>query len=519
LDKDSQNGQYSLEEWVLLQNSQAASLHKFLSDLRNKALQKLKQHLYTTQEYAVGAALILGDKKELDPALKQSYSITGAMHVLAVSGLHVGFIYLLFNFLLSLVKINHKAWRAVKLVLLIAIIWLFAFITGASPSVSRAACMFTFLAFGRFFNRHTNIYNTLAASAFLLLLINPLFLCHPGFLLSYAALTGILFFQHSIYQLIYIKNKVPDYLWKLVSLSIAAQLTTFPLSLYFFHQMPVFFWLSGMAVVPLAVIILGVGLLVIFFGNVPVLGWLAGKTLYGSIYLLNSIIKLIKEIPGSQLINEVWMSEFGLLMLYLFLSFIMIFIRSKRSVYLHISLLFLLICGSAYAFRDWKCHHQKELVIYHIKKHTAMEIIEGKNAFCLHDPQLASEKLHYASKNYHLFKKIEKAQSTPVVPALETKGAQWFYKNQFVKAGDILIGIHDGSSGLFGLSELNPEYLILSNDPGIDLNEIKQIPNFKLLILDTSNSYHYVKKMKKRCRQLGVHFIDINQEGAFILPF
>ena len=126
------------------------------------------------------------------------------MHVLAVSGLHVGLIYFGLSFLLGLLPFKSSNWVWIKTWIMVAGVWFFALLTGASPSVLRAATMFSFIIVGQAMRHHPSIYNTLAGSAFFLLCIQPYMLFEVGFQLSYLAVTGIIYFQAKIYGELYI---------------------------------------------------------------------------------------------------------------------------------------------------------------------------------------------------------------------------------------------------------------------------------------------------------------------------
>ena len=207
---------------------------------RTSLMTTLREHLpAASNELAVGAALILGKRDELQQDLRNAYADTGAIHVLAVSGLHVGFVAFGLGWLLGLGLLGRRSWRWVRLVLILLGIWAFALVTGLSPSVQRAATMFSFIQLGLVLDRRASIYNTLAASAFVLLLVDPFLLFDVGFQLSYLAVTGIIFFQPKIYRAWHPPNRLLDYCWKLTAVAIAAQLTTFPISIYYFHQFPV----------------------------------------------------------------------------------------------------------------------------------------------------------------------------------------------------------------------------------------------------------------------------------------
>ena len=208
------------------------SLKNQAAKIRSNLIDKYKKAGIKGDEFAVIAALTLGDKSHLNSDLKHKFSATGAMHVLAVSGLHVGILYLVLTNFLSLFRKKNHVLSGIAAILFL---WTFAFITGLSTSVMRACTMLSFIIIAETLKRKTNIYNTLSLSAFILILINPLVIYEVGFQLSYAAVTSIVFFQPKIYNLLKTESKFIGYPLKLLSVSIAAQIGTFPISIFYFH--------------------------------------------------------------------------------------------------------------------------------------------------------------------------------------------------------------------------------------------------------------------------------------------
>ena len=250
--------------WWISTSQIGFSLIRFSHQWQDFFLEKINQWRLRERETAVSKALLLGFREDIDQELMKAYSSAGAMHVLAVSGLHVGIIYLMLA--KALFFLQGKAWRrGLKLLLLIVFLWGYALLTGLSASVVRAATMFSFVAVGQLFNRHTSIYNTIVVSAFFLLLIKPTYLFEVGFQLSYAAVFGIVWLQPRMERLLpALPTRLLRGLWAITTVSIAAQLATFPLGLYYFHQFPALFLISNILVIPLVSILMyyGIGLLV-----------------------------------------------------------------------------------------------------------------------------------------------------------------------------------------------------------------------------------------------------------------
>lgn len=193
----------------------------------------------------------------------EAYSKTGTMHVLSVSGMHVGIVFLVLSFLFKPLDKFH-ALSYFRIFLIVPAIWFYAMISGFSSPVCRAALMISLVVIGKVLHRNLNSYHIIAISAFFLLLYNPFFLFDVGFQLSYLAVFGLVYFHPKLYQLFHFHNKIFDYLWSYCALSIAAQLATFPLGLYYFHQFPLYFLLSNLLILLPVTLIMYLGILLLF---------------------------------------------------------------------------------------------------------------------------------------------------------------------------------------------------------------------------------------------------------------
>lgn len=324
-----------VSDWKLIEKKKG--IHNFILQQRAHLLKVLEKYLPTENEFAVGAALCLGNKELLSDELKNEFATVGAMHVLAVSGLHVGIIFSLLFKILNLFKTRKKVWVFAKIALTILCIWLFALLTGASPSVLRAAIMFSFITISLYSRRFRNTYNTLAAAALLLLLYDPYLLYDVGFQLSFTAVTGIVYLHPRIYTLFDFKWKVPDYLWQITSVGIAAQLATFPIGLYYFHHLPINFMLTGLFVVPFAFLILSLGI-ALFVVQVAssTLASVVGFVLYAAIWINNALIHLVFSLPTNDFGHFV-LSGLGLVGIYGLYLLLDQYLKTSRSAYLCLS--------------------------------------------------------------------------------------------------------------------------------------------------------------------------------------
>ena len=296
---------------------------------RAQLIRNWRANGFSERENAVIAALILGDRSFLDDGLRQDFAGAGAVHILAVSGLHVGIIYLFAVSVLGYL-LRGKRWRWLSFLLVLVVLWLYAAITGFSPSVLRASTMFSFIALGKFHGHRLNVYNMLFASAFFLLMIDPFLLGQVGFQLSYLAVLGIVYLHPKIYGLLYTRYWLPDKLWSLLVVSFCAQLATFPLSIHYFNQFPTYFFFTNLLVIPLAWLILHAGVIWLITFSIPILGDVFAHIANGAAYILNEVVSWITTWPGAVL-ERVYFTGYTSFFVYLFIvAAIAVFIRPGR---------------------------------------------------------------------------------------------------------------------------------------------------------------------------------------------
>ncbi len=260
----------------------------------------LTVHLGHGDEFAFVKAMVLGLRDRIDPELQQAYSAAGAVHVLSVSGLHVGILYLALAFVLGFLR-KGRFGKGVFTVLMLSILWFYALMTGFSAPVLRSALMFSMVLTGQALGRSHHPFNTLCAAAFLILLFDPFALFSAGFQLSFMAVGGMVLFQNDLYRLFTVRNRAGDWLWNLTATALVTQCLTFPLVIYYFHQFPLWFWLANPVIIPLSslVLVLAIGLPVVSW--VPFLAEGVGKLLFGAMWLLNQVVRWTEMLPGSVL--------------------------------------------------------------------------------------------------------------------------------------------------------------------------------------------------------------------------
>lgn len=470
-------------------------------------LKALAKHLPKGDTYAVGAALIMGERSQLSQEIKQAYSNSGAVHVLSVSGLHVGVLAIVLRFLFGWFGQNKKAQK-LGLGLELGSIWLFTLLTGAAPATLRAAVMFSLIIGARAVMRQYNIWNILAASAFALLCWQPNLLWDIGFQLSYLAIAGIVAFQPWIYDRWSAPNLFLDYIWKLTSVGLAAQLTTGPLSIYYFHQFPLFFWLSGLVAVPLSGLVLILGLLLFLLEALQIpAGWI-GQVLSWSVQLLNGLIVAIHELPQA-VVSGFWWNAVATLGMYGILVLICVALYGRKLRWLNAAFLGLAIWAFAQYPGIYRAQSQQHLICYHVPKASVLDLVQGREALTLSNADTIPESMAAQNHRFHLrlntSHQLDWESSFRWGIAGLRDGCLFFGKNK--------IGIVDGMES----KPLPPyDYLLIRNNPWIYPEDISKTT--KLIILDGSNRFGTRSWVKKLGGKLNIPVHDTADRGAWLLP-
>lgn len=337
--------------------------------MRNNLLSIFERANLQPDELAVISALTVGYKELLDDTLRRTYSAAGAMHILAVSGLHVGVIYGIVLLVLSLFP---KIDKRLKLIISLICLWLFALITGFSPSVLRATAMFSLMEIGRCMGYRTNSYNTLAAVAFALLIADHRNLYNLGFQLSFLAVLSIMMFYPHIRNLLYIKTKLLRWIWELMAVSIAAQIGTLPITLLNFGQFSNYFLLTNMMATPMASIIIYLAVLLLIVSPIQPLFWCIGKALGFTVWLLNSGLRGIEALPGA-LSQGLYCSPLQSILLVAAIATLALYLERKHLRNLRLTLIFLCLFVIIQHTRN-TTKQTNELVVFDVPQRTVVAL-------------------------------------------------------------------------------------------------------------------------------------------------
>ncbi|RYG02717.1 MAG: ComEC family competence protein, partial [Chitinophagaceae bacterium] len=373
----------------VLPGRETSRLKLLIFSLRERIVTTIAANIPGTREAGLAQALLIGYKDNLDRDLIQSYSNTGVVHVVAISGLHLGLIYaILVLFTGRLARNRFGKW--VQLSLILIGVWLFTLLAGASASVVRSAVMFTCIAIGNALSRRSSVYNSLAASAFLLLTYNPFWLWDTGFQLSYAAVLSIIVYQKTVTNLIYPSNKLLLILWKSCSVTISAQILTTPVTIFYFHQFPVFFLFTNLVAIPLSGIILLGEILLCCTNWIPAVGHLIGKLIAYLIRLMNFCVELADSLPNASW-QPLQIDRYQYLLLFVFIGLLSgwLMFRNRACLMPAVATLLMILSIRLYSFES--ASRQYRFIVYNVPKTTAIDYLAGRNCLFVADSGLIKD--------------------------------------------------------------------------------------------------------------------------------
>ena len=514
------------DRWIVVDSKPKWLMSKAFA-LRDKMFTLFRGVGIDGENLAVLSALTTGYKGLLDNETRRVFSASGAMHILAVSGLHVGILFAtLSGFLFFLARI--KRGKLIKAAILVGFLWFFAVFTGLSPSVIRASLMFSLVIIGTTFSVKTNIYNTLSASAFVILAINPMLLAEVGFQLSYLAVLSIVFFYPHIYKLLYIKNRWVDKVWVLVSVSLAAQLGTFALGLLYFNQFPNYFLFTNLYAIPLAFVVLYLTIALLIFSPIPFLASAFGWVLNTTLTALNYLIKFTEALPYSTT-SGISISTSQAIFIAAAILMLALLVHYRKPIYV-IGLLFSsLLFMAEGAYFSINRYNQNEVVIFGQRQATLVGF-KHQNSFTL----LTSDTLVNAAisdysfsidgylnrmgltRNTKLTKYrtigFEPSESSEVVFKHNSLG-HWFVfdgKTIFIPAenviGDFLVDI-----------PLELDVFLINGHSTSTWQKTLSLLKPKIVVVDATVPIWQQERIEENLKTQGITVHFISQQGAFIL--
>ncbi|MCX6279089.1 MAG: ComEC/Rec2 family competence protein [Bacteroidetes bacterium] len=497
-------------------------LRKFAFRCRDKLLDLLRINHVEGKEFAVAAALLLGYVGDLTPDLMHDYAASGAMHVLSVSGMHVGIIYLFFEFLLGF--LNKNKWgRWAKTLILLLFIWFYACLTGLSPCVFRSAAMLTLPILAKSMNRAPNMYNVIAASLIFTLAIDPFLILDVGFQLSYLAVIGLVVLYKPIYDLYITSAWLPDKIWSVLAVSIAAQIATLPITLYVFHQFPNYFLITNLLVVPLSSLIIYVGILLMAVGSIPVLALIVAKCLIFLIWLLNSSIHFIEGLPWST-VTGIHISSQEMLILYIIIITGFLFLTLRQIPLLYFFLI--AVIGFMILSVNFRLHRleSSRFLVFNVKYIALFE-------FSFQDRAIIFYGNGKPTDGVSLKENFKNVGEDLYAHGIRSYISSWIgnSKHRLIKPDVFISNFRFGHLYQFGSrrllllnrmipksldEKLRVDYVLISGNPRIIVSDVVKIFAPGMIIIDGTNSRYNIKKWKKESEGQNVKFHIVAEDGA-----
>ena len=495
-------GYASAERWRRISRADGFSLMRLAQRCRLKLLDISRKMNIDGNEFAIISALTLGYTDAISPELRDSFSVTGASHILSVSGLHVGIIYVMLGLMLGFLD-KWKRTRKIKWIAVILFLWFYAFVTGLSPSVSRSVFMFSLFALAKITNRQSSVYNNIFLSAFVLLIINPMWLFNVGFQLSYSALLSILYFQPKIAKWLVFKNRILTYCWELTSVSIAAQLGAAPLCLYYFHQFPNYFLLSNFVGVPLSGIIIYLDVALLITNSIPMIGSIVSWLLVTTTKLMYGGLQIIENLPF--VTTNIWIDSVQLILIYASVFAVGLLMYKIKYKYFLLFFVSAILFFGINIFRTVSDTNIDELVVFNSKRSVTVNMVNSKQNTVITNNVETGKTL---AKDFWLHHGI----AAPDYHILDTVfGIDAF---RFADKNFVVISsnkIYDR----YATSHLKTDYLIITKGVSPSENLLKYYFAPKSIVLTADAGTKSKRVFERLSKTKSIGYYSIAEQGAF----
>lgn len=474
------------------------SLKSIAANFRNSLIVSLQRTLVDGKVLSVSVAMLLGERQYISKEHMANFSDAGIVHLLAVSGLHVGILnYVLYLLFMPLQRVFRTKWPSLLLVLIG--LWGFACIAGLSASVVRAVTMFSFVSIGAFFRNNSAISYSLVSSALLLLLFNPFYVFDLGFQMSYLAVVAIVVVQPRIYELWLPKYKFVRYFWSLATVSLAAQLGVLPLSLYYFHQFPGLFLVSNLLVIPFVGVLLVMGILVLLWSASG-----GGDSLLISLYnfmvtALNTVVSQVGSYDAF-IWKGLYFSKGLLFAGYILMVFLILYMYNKCARHLYLVLTSVLVCQVLSVYEKKEQLHTERWVVF--QQYKESHIVHSKNGVTRSWGKYSKQ----SDNNLQMY---------TVATGLEVhmRDAQL---SAIYQLPEYLLFVVD-KHGVYDLVEAQGAVVLLSDTPRINFERLLMTVQPRMVIADGSNYPSLKEKWRETCSLYRILFWDTSVSGAYVL--
>ncbi len=488
---------------------------KRISDYIGTAVQSvLKKYIQKHENFALADGILLGHRADIDVELYNAFAYTGILHILSVSGLHVGIIYGMLVFLLSFIKDKNKKIRIAKFIFIFCFIWLFTFVTGFSSACVRAAILFSLLNFGKLKNENVSNLNLLAGAAILQILIDPNNVFDIGFQLSYLAMLGLFIFTKPIYSLYYNPNKLIDWTWNLWAASIAAQLFTVPLSIYYFGNFPTYFLLANIFAIPLSAVILWLSVTLCIFSFIPfvaaIIGWLDSLV----IYIFIQLTYFFSNLPLGKLYN-LYISKTQLIILLIAILCLTFFVIQRKAKYVIVCLsLFLVTIAISYAYNIQQLN-KSELILYSVPKNFVVALNKNDKQFMFAKDSLTDKAFSFSIKNSYRIFRIDDKQTFLLNDSLNTANT-FSNKDLFIVQNKSFYFLKKYNTRKAFSCPLKIDYLVLCENCFLNIESVKANFDYKQLILSSDNDTYHLKIYRRLLDENKMKYVDLSEKSLVI---
>ncbi len=517
------------EDWTLTGKNTANPFWSSIYALNSRLKSEITKALPDPAQKGIAEALLIGNESDIPNDIMTDYAGTGTVHILSVSGLHVGIIIIglswIFSFLMKL-----PFGKYIRLVLILAIIWFYAFLTGFSAPIARSVIMFSIVFIGVNIGRRANIYNSICGSALILLLIDPFMIMQASFQLSFVALTGIVWLQPKIAAWWQPDSKLLNYVWQLAAASLAAQFITLPISILYFNQVSIYFLPANLIVIPASFIVLIVGIAFVFVQMAPLI-WLhhfMSWLLYGCIYIMNLIVRFINDLPGATW-HGIYINGLGAFLLSLFMMLLISGFIYRNKKLLLAGITFGLAFFGARDFDIYNSFKNNELSIMAISKnHTVITLKDRNKLYVLsdsgfvHDKALLQHHVNgYAWKNYISPENIVCLNSEITSNfSNENLRIQWpfvgFYDQTVLMLNsEIRAGIR---AGFTTIPSGDIDAIVLYNNPPIRLSDLYKKVRFNSVIAASGVRVTNARNWETECIENNIPFFNLQKSNYLSIP-
>lgn len=504
--------------WKVIGHKETYSLKQKAENYRKKVVALFRELGFKNDNLSILSALTVGEKEELSEEIKETYSVSGASHVLALSGLHIGILYALFYFLSTLVWRRRMWLKPICMGCIVVVLWGFALLTGCSPSVIRSVTMFSLLAFATLQPERILTLNSLAASAFFMLLIHPMWLFEVGFQMSFLAVASIVIIQPRLMSYCKTNNRFIRKVWGLITVSIAAQLGVAPLIILYFGRFSTHFIVTNLWIIPLVTVILYLAIIMLLVTPFPLLQQPLSTIVRWLINLQNDGLRWIEHWPYSS-VDNIWMDKWSTLLIYIVIVSC-IYLSTKRTIRAYLMMLTALFLFVGYnTFCAFKNSPKRSINIYNVRGCPVLHCIgnDAHSWFICTDSTANTALLNRLLTPYYRRLKLVSPQEV----SDDYQNSILRVREQIVTYAGKQVAFVNDNRWKFRETKhpLSLSFIYLSGSFRGNIEELKKHFNFHTIIVDATLPSYYQNKLKKECSTTGITFLSPIEKGTVSILF